>query len=66
MGVGVGARNDGSFTLDEINATGRLYGIEPVFFDGGHDLMLDKNWKKATEGINEWLTSEVSNAAPIL
>jgi hypothetical protein len=51
----IGARKYGFFTPDEIKATGNQYGVTPVFFDGGHVLVLEENWKDVASSINEWL-----------
>ena len=51
----IGAKKDGFFTPDEIKATGNQYSVTPVFFDGGHVLVLEENWKDVASSINEWL-----------
>jgi len=56
----IGAYKDGFFTPDEINATADQYGVQPVFFEGGHDLMLETSWNKVAESIEKWLVTEAS------
>lgn len=54
----IGASKDGLFTPDEIKATANQYDVTPVFFDGGHVLMLEENWKDVAGSINDWLISQ--------
>lgn len=54
----IGAMHDGCFLPEEIEENAVLYGVKPVFFDGGHDVMLDRCWKDAAESIYKWLISQ--------
>ena len=54
----VGANQDGFFTHGETDEIGQKYGLIPVYFDGGHDLMLEKNWSKVADGIYDWMVSQ--------
>jgi pimeloyl-ACP methyl ester carboxylesterase len=52
----LGAEEDGAHTRNEILATGRAYGTEPVFFpDMGHNMMLEPGWAAVAACIDRWL-----------
>ena len=52
----LGAEEDGAHTRNEILATGRAYGTEPVFFpDMGHNMMLEPGWAAVAACIDSWL-----------
>lgn len=51
----IGARQDGCFPPEEVEANAEIYGVKPVFVDGGHTVMLDRCWKEAAENIRKWL-----------
>jgi pimeloyl-ACP methyl ester carboxylesterase len=55
----LGAANDAIFTVREIQATGRAYGVTPVILDSiGHDVMLEADWERAAEPIQTWLADQ--------
>lgn len=52
----LGALEDGAVTKQEIQATARAYGTEPVFFaDMGHSMMLEPGWREVAARIDDWL-----------
>lgn len=52
----LGALQDGAVTKQEIQATARAYGTEPVFFaDMGHSMMLEPGWREVAARIDDWL-----------
>jgi pimeloyl-ACP methyl ester carboxylesterase len=54
----IGANKDGCFTPEEIKLSSQKYGLTPVFFDCGHDLMLDRCWKNVAKIMNNWLVQQ--------
>jgi pimeloyl-ACP methyl ester carboxylesterase len=54
----IGANKDGCFTPDEITLSSNEYGLAPVFFDCGHDLMLERCWKDVARIMNNWLVQQ--------
>jgi pimeloyl-ACP methyl ester carboxylesterase len=52
----LGADFDHLIPASAVEMTGRAYGIEPEFFAGmGHGLMLEADWRKVAQRIDEWL-----------
>jgi pimeloyl-ACP methyl ester carboxylesterase len=52
----VGAENDNVFYRRDIRKTGRAYHHKAVILPGAsHDIMLDKNWRRAADVILAWL-----------
>jgi len=52
----LGAELDRTFTVGEVRATARAYGVEAEIFDGmGHDLMLDVGWERVADRVGEWV-----------
>jgi pimeloyl-ACP methyl ester carboxylesterase len=54
----IGALKDGCFLPEEVESNAKLYGVNPVFIEGGHLVMVDKCWKEAAENILKWLNSQ--------
>ena len=54
----IGALKDGCFLPEEVESNAKLYGVNPVFIEGGHLLMVDKCWKEAAEHTLKWLNSQ--------
>lgn len=54
----IGGNKDGVFTPEEITLSSNEYGLTPVFFDCGHDLMLDRRWKNVAKIMNNWLVQQ--------
>jgi pimeloyl-ACP methyl ester carboxylesterase len=54
----IGAREDGCFLPGEIESNAELYGVKPVFVEGGHLVMVDRSWKEAAENISSWLNTQ--------
>jgi pimeloyl-ACP methyl ester carboxylesterase len=49
---------------DLVAATARAYGVEPVMFETmGHDMMLERDWRKLAEAILAW-TETLESVAP--
>lgn len=52
----MGAENDNVFYRRDMRKTARAYNHKAVILpDMAHDMMLEKNWKKAADVILEWL-----------
>ncbi|MGH2902753.1 MAG: alpha/beta hydrolase [Solirubrobacteraceae bacterium] len=52
----LGAQNDRVFTVREIRATARAYGVEAsIIPDAAHDMMLDTRWRTPAAFIVKWL-----------
>jgi pimeloyl-ACP methyl ester carboxylesterase len=50
--VAIGADEDEMVaTREEVAATAKAYGTEPIHVPGGHDLMLDTHWEEAATAI---------------
>jgi pimeloyl-ACP methyl ester carboxylesterase len=54
----IGANQDGFFTREETDDVGKKYGINPIYFNGGHDLMLEENWSEVADAIFGWIVSQ--------
>jgi pimeloyl-ACP methyl ester carboxylesterase len=54
----IGGVDDGCFTVAEVQATARAYGVEAEIFPGvGHCMMLEPGWQAVADRIDEWLTA---------
>lgn len=52
----LGAEEDGSVTVDEVQVTARAYGTTATIFPGmGHNMMQDVGWLSVAELIDKWL-----------
>lgn len=52
----VGAERDEIFTPQEVAATARAWGTEPVMVDGiAHDVMLDTGWERVADLLADWV-----------
>lgn len=61
----MGAEKDLLFPREEILWTARALGTEPVFMPGmGHAMMLERDWQRAAERIEGWLSDTVAVKAP--
>ena len=60
----MGAENDNVFYRRDIRKTGRAYNRKAVILpDTAHDIMLEKNWRKAAEIILAWLEAQEKASA---
>jgi hypothetical protein len=58
--VAIGADGDDMVaTHEEVAATARAYGTEPVQVPGGHDLMLDTYWEQAARALETAIADHV-------
>jgi len=54
----LGAQYDKLISPQEIRATARAYGTEPVIIRGmGHDMMLEPDWQVVADTIVDWLSN---------
>lgn len=53
----LGADDDKLVTSRDVRATARAYGVQPDFFPGGHNMMLEPGWPDVAERIRSWLVS---------
>src|SRR5262249_2639560 len=51
----LGAVYDGFVSTRAVRATARAYNTEPVFFDMGHNMMLEPGWTDVAGRIHAWL-----------
>jgi len=52
----MGAEGDRICTPDEVRATARHHGVEPVILAGlAHMMMLERQWEKAARALSAWL-----------
>ena len=40
-----------------VEETAKFFGVEPVFVDSPHDIMLTNKWKNGADAIESWLES---------
>jgi non-heme chloroperoxidase len=60
-----GAEHDFMIDAVDLQATGRAFGSTPVVVpDMGHDMMIDRNWERAAEGIAEAIERRLGLDAP--
>ncbi len=51
----LGAEMDGIFSVPEVRATAKAYGVRAEIFPGmGHDMMLDTGWEKVADRVDAW------------
>jgi pimeloyl-ACP methyl ester carboxylesterase len=61
----LGADKDAFFTVDEVRRTAWAYGTEAEIFSGmGHDMMLDRDWRKVVDRIDAWVRNTVHSDSP--
>lgn len=55
----IGAKDD--FIVDDVGVqeTAKYYGVEPVFVDSPHDIMLGSKWFNGANALKRWLEDEV-------
>ena len=55
----IGAKDD--FIVDDVGVqeTAKFYGVEPVFVDSPHDIMLGSKWFNGANALKRWLEDEV-------
>lgn len=51
----IGGAKDTIFPPDEVRRTAAAYGVQPVMFEGAHDLMLEPCWPEVATAIEGWL-----------
>lgn len=51
----IGGEKDAIFPPPEVQRTAKAYGVQPVMFDGAHDLMLEPCWPEVAEAISDWV-----------
>jgi pimeloyl-ACP methyl ester carboxylesterase len=51
----IGGEQDTIFPPPEVRRTATAYGVEPVMFDGAHDLMLEPCWPEVAARIADWV-----------
>ncbi len=54
----LGARDDRLVSNGDVRATARAYRVQPEFFPGGHDMMLEPGWPDVAQRIHCWLNSQ--------
>jgi pimeloyl-ACP methyl ester carboxylesterase len=60
----LGAEKDAFFTVHEVRRTAWAYGTEDEVFAGmGHDMMLDRDWRKVVDRIDAWIRHTVHSAS---
>lgn len=55
----VGAQDDFIVDKEGVEETARFFGVEPIFVDSPHDVMLTSKWKNGADAILSWLENEV-------
>lgn len=51
----LGAEKDGIFSVPEVRATAKAYGVDAEIFPGmGHDMMLDTGWEGVADRVDAW------------
>jgi pimeloyl-ACP methyl ester carboxylesterase len=54
----IGAEGDRICTPDEVRATARHHGVEPVILPGlAHMMMLERQWERAARALSAWLAT---------
>ena len=54
----LGAGEDPIFTRNDVAATAKAWGTEPVMVEGiGHDVMLDAGWEQVADQLSDWVLS---------
>jgi len=54
----MGAEGDRICTPDEVRATARHHGVEPVIIPGlAHMMMLERQWERAARALSDWLAT---------
>ena len=53
----VGAIDDFIVDREGVEETAKFFGVEPVFVDSPHDIMLTNKWKNGADAIESWLKS---------
>ncbi len=61
----VGAQNDAILRPNQVEATARAYGVEPLMFDGmAHGMMLESDWRKVADAIIQWISTLTGAMSP--
>jgi len=56
----VGASDDFIVDKEGVEETARFFGVEPVFVDSPHDVMLTNKWQNGADAILNWLEREIN------
>lgn len=58
----IGGQLDAVFPPREIVRTAKTYGVAPVFYPCGHNLMLDADWEAVARDFSAWIDSLIERA----
>ncbi len=56
----IGAEDDFIVDREGVEETAKYFGVDPIFVDSPHDIMLGRRWKNGAQTIVEWLETITS------